>query len=86
MERDFVKQTTLKVAFDIQTTESSADEEKICEYTDKYPIIRNCVKLTNSDAHFLWDINESENYIEIDDEPYSGDRVRRELFRILRGK
>ena len=32
MKSEFVKQTTWEVTFDIQTTESSADEEKICEY------------------------------------------------------
>lgn len=41
--------------------------------------------LTDSDAHYLWDISEAENYVMLDDEPYSSDRVRNQLFSFLRG-
>ena len=36
-----------------------------------------------SDAHHLWDINEAENFVLIDDEPYSSAHVRRKLFEML---
>ena len=60
--------------------------EKIKEYTEKYPAIRTRRPLVSSDAHFLWDIRDKEYFLELDDEPYSGDKVRQELFRLLRGK
>jgi hypothetical protein len=40
--------------------------------------------LCSSDAHHLWDIREAANSIEIADEPYSSQRVRDELIRMLR--
>lgn len=39
--------------------------------------------LVCSDAHHLWDISEPENFIFIDDEPYSSAIVRRRLFERL---
>ena len=36
-----------------------------------------------SDAHHLWDINEAENFVMIDDEPYSSALVRKKLFERL---
>ena len=36
-----------------------------------------------SDAHYLWDISEAENFVMIDDEPYSSARVRQKLFERL---
>lgn len=41
--------------------------------------------IVSSDAHYLWDINEAENFLVIDDEPYSGDKVRKEVFKLLKG-
>lgn len=60
-----------------------ADSAKVAEYSDKYPVIRDCVKVFNSDAHFLWDINEAEHYVELDDEPYSSAKIRKELLKKL---
>ena len=62
------------------------NREKIEEYIEKFPELKTRRPLVSSDAHFLWDMRDKENYFEIDDEPYSGDKVRRELFRLLRGK
>lgn len=45
--------------------------------------LAKCKLLCNSDAHYLWDIHEAENYIVLDDEPYSSKKVRQELFKIL---
>ena len=39
--------------------------------------------LVCSDAHYLWDINEAQNSIMIDDEPYSSALVRRRFFEKL---
>ncbi len=42
--------------------------------------------LAGSDAHYLWDIPDKRNYFELEDEPYSGALVRKNLFRLLRGE
>lgn len=39
--------------------------------------------LVCSDAHYLWDISEANNFLTIDDEPYSSALVRRRLFEKL---
>ena len=39
--------------------------------------------LVCSDAHHLWDINEAENSLLVDDEPYSSALVRRKIFEML---
>lgn len=62
------------------------DAEKIEEYRYKYPILDGKKLLVSSDAHYLWDIRDAEGYLEIDDEPYSSDLVRKNLFKILRGE
>ena len=56
------------------------------EMEERFPCLRglNCVK--SSDAHYLWDISEAENYFELDDEPYSGAYVRGRLIDLLEGK
>ena len=52
----------------------------------QFPILKGKPHVVSSDAHFLWDINEAENYFEVEDEPYSGNKVRREIFRLLAGE
>lgn len=61
------------------------DRESIGEYSEKYGLSDKLI-LTDSDAHYLWDISEAENYIELEDEPYSSDLVRRKLIEALSGK
>lgn len=51
----------------------------------QFPLLKEKGCVVNSDAHYLWDINEPEHFFEVEDEPYSGDRVRREIFRQLAG-
>jgi hypothetical protein len=41
--------------------------------------------VVSSDAHMIEQLREKENYFELEDEPYSGDLVRRSLFNRLRG-
>ena len=60
--------------------------ENIETYNEKYPELRKRRPLVSSDAHYLWDMRDKMYYLELDDEPYSGDKVRSELFRLLRGK
>ena len=57
--------------------------ENVALLKEKYPIINNALLVVSSDAHHLWDINNAENFFEIDDEPYSSAEVRRKFFEIL---
>ena len=59
------------------------DEQNAPEYTATYGL-ENKGRVVCSDAHNLWSINEAVNFIEIDDEPYSSDRVRQQLIAMLR--
>ncbi len=60
------------------------DGSNISEYCKKIPAVNGKIHLVSSDAHFLWDIRDAEWHLEIDDEPYSSDLVRRKLFEKLR--
>ena len=60
------------------------DNANIENYTKMYNLDGKLI-LTDSDAHYLWDINEADNYLELEDEPYSSALVRESLFRLLRG-
>lgn len=59
--------------------------ENIEEYTEKYNLQSKMI-LTDSDAHYLWDISEAENFLELEDEPYSSDLVRENLLRLITEK
>ena len=59
--------------------------EETQKYSNQFPEINSKQILINSDAHHLWSINEAENFIELDDEPYSSDFVRHKLFEKLKG-
>lgn len=59
------------------------DSDNIADYEEKYPALKNKLKIVSSDAHYLWNIKEKKEYFEIDDEPYSGALVRKKLFEIL---
>jgi len=50
------------------------------EYTERFPILKEKKTVISSDAHFLWDINERENYFTLEDEPYSSELIRKRLF------
>lgn len=62
------------------------DCSKANEYSAMYPALADKRLLVSSDAHYLWDIRDRSAFLEIDDEPYSSDRVRREIFRLLGAK
>lgn len=69
---------------DFSCVELNSGESKE-EYTKKYHL-ENKLILTDSDAHYLWDINTAENYIELEDEPYSSALVRERLIEALKRK
>lgn len=55
------------------------------EYIARFPHLSNMKQLVSSDAHYLWDISEAVNSLEIHDEPYSSDLVRRNLIALIKG-
>jgi len=64
----------------------------ICEYNDisrkseieaEHTAAGKCFTVCSSDAHNLADIRDASAYIELEDEPYSGDLVRKNLFKKL---
>ena len=58
-------------------------KEKVEEYVKKYSLEDKRV-IISSDAHYLTDMRDKENFFEIDDEPYSSALVRSNLFKLLR--
>ena len=58
------------------------DADKISEYKEKYELSDKTI-IVSSDSHYLTDINESNNFFELDADPDSPDEVRRELFKLL---
>jgi len=56
------------------------------EHAIPLPDLTGRIVVKNSDAHHLWDISEAENSFTLDDEPYSGDKVRQSLFAALKGE
>jgi len=58
-------------------------KDDVPEYKDRFRFISDEKILICSDAHHLWDINEAENCLLIDDEPYSSSLVRRRFFEHL---
>ena len=61
------------------------DYENREAYLNNYPILQNKLILCGSDAHYLWDIRDAHTYFDLEDEPYSGDFVRHQLFLRLKG-
>ncbi len=62
------------------------DCENIPDYTEKYPNLKDKKILVSSDAHYLWKMKDAKEYIELEDENYSSENVRKELFKYLRGE
>ncbi|MBR6406839.1 MAG: PHP domain-containing protein [Lachnospiraceae bacterium] len=59
--------------------------KNVASYTKEFHLENKRV-IVSSDAHYLEDLREENDTIEIPDEPYSSDLVRRNLIRILRGE
>ncbi|MBR5409768.1 MAG: PHP domain-containing protein [Clostridia bacterium] len=62
------------------------DASKKDAYLLSYPALRTRRVLVSSDAHNLWSIRDENDSLTLDDEPYSSDRVREALFRVLKGE
>ncbi|MBQ8415856.1 MAG: hypothetical protein IJX13_02990, partial [Clostridia bacterium] len=62
------------------------DDGKIEAYREKHPPLQKMRTVIGSDAHYLWDIRDKEHFFDLDDEPYSTEFVRRQLFRVLKGE
>ena len=63
------------------------DIESLKGCLERHPILseRGLVHIQSSDAHYLTDISEKGFAIELDDEPYSSDKVRNALIDYLKG-
>ena len=57
--------------------------ERIPEFKEKYGLSDKLI-IVSSDSHYLTDINETNNFFEMDADPDSPSEVRRELFRLLK--
>ena len=55
------------------------DRANESEYRKKYAAVRDATAIISSDAHHLWSINEGENKVAVNDEPYSSALVRNNL-------
>ena len=56
-------------------------KDALCE---QHGNLNKLMFVSGSDAHYLWDIREKSCSLEIDDEPYSSELVRKRLFEQLR--
>ena len=72
----------MEYGFDCLEFNDSDNIEKIAE---RYPHLANAKRIVSSDAHHLWDISEADNFVKLDDEPYSSALVRKKLFEYLKG-
>ncbi len=61
------------------------DSDKVEELRERFSLHYRTIILS-SDAHYLQDVRDKENYFLLEDEPYSSARVRAELFKMLRGE
>ena len=59
-------------------------EDSLDEYRRRFPSIHEENVLVCSDAHHLWEINEAEHALLLDDEPYSSSLVRKRLLEYLK--
>ncbi len=61
------------------------DRANVKEYSSLYGIASDRF-IISSDAHYLTDMRDKENYFEIEDELQDPDAIRRRLFQLLRRK
>ena len=59
------------------------DADQLKDYKEKYALGDKKI-VVSSDAHHLWDIQDAGPYVELDDEPYSSDLVRRRFFEYMK--
>ena len=63
-----------------------SDMTKKDELEKKHASLDGISYMCNSDAHYLWDIHEAENFFELDDSDYSSANIRSRLFAKLLSK
>lgn len=61
-----------------------SDPSSVGEYEKRYKNVKGKRRIVSSDAHHLWNINEAENFFELDDENYSSALMRKRLFELLK--
>ncbi|MBE6549300.1 MAG: PHP domain-containing protein [Ruminococcaceae bacterium] len=61
------------------------DSKNIDAISERYPHLSAAKRLVSSDAHYLWDISEADNFVQLDDVPYSSSMVRKRFFEYLKG-
>lgn len=61
------------------------DAKQVEGYKERFPVISSESVLVCSDAHRLWEINEAEHALLLEDDPYSSALVRKRLFEYLHG-
>lgn len=74
----------IPVDYDFKCVEFNASES-IKDIKQKYGVAAKAHHIVSSDAHHLWDISEADNFVLLDDEPYSSSLVRQRLFEYLDG-
>ena len=62
------------------------DLERLPEFKERYNLLNGKAFISNSDAHYLWDINEQINSFDIFSDLSDVVSVRNEVFSYLRGK
>ena len=60
-----------------------SQRDKVAEYIERYSLQDKKV-IISSDAHYLENMRDKENFFELEDEPYSSKLVRKNLFELLR--
>lgn len=60
------------------------DADKLDSLAEQFPLLRDKLIICSSDAHYLDQMRDKEAYFELDDQPYSGDLVRSNLFKLLK--
>lgn len=60
------------------------DGNRISEYKEKYGLSDKLI-IVSSDSHYLTDINETNNFFELDTDGDSPDEIRHSLFKLLNG-
>ncbi|MBE6753873.1 MAG: PHP domain-containing protein [Ruminococcaceae bacterium] len=60
------------------------EAEKLAELTQQFPLLAGKKVVCSSDAHYLTQMRDKQAYFELEDQPYSGDLVRHNMFMLLR--
>ena len=60
--------------------------KNLATYPEEFPVLKEKTLVVSSDAHFLGDLREENESFLLEDEPYSGALVRKNLIRLLKGE